>query len=68
MYILELTLNKLETICDSDDIQSLSDFIEYNVSKEDLMKLKKMLKEYLGKNGTTLDEAIPIKQLLGFLI
>jgi len=67
VYNIEQIINKLINATDSDDVQSIAIFIEYNISKEEQSRLKKMLKEYSCKNAESTVQALSIKQLLDFL-
>lgn len=64
---IEHILDRLFNATDSDDVELIATFVEYNISKEERSKLEKMLKESAYKNGTNTDEALRIKQLLNFL-
>ncbi len=66
-YSKEQILNKLSNSTDTDDIQNIATLIEYNISKEEQLKLKKMLKELVLEKRVNDFEALSIKHLLDFL-
>lgn len=66
-YSKEQILDKLSNSTVTDDIQNIATLIEYNVSKEEQLKLKKMLKELVLEKRVNDFEALSIKYLLDFL-
>ncbi|MBK7309427.1 MAG: hypothetical protein IPI93_01210 [Sphingobacteriaceae bacterium] len=66
-YSKEHILDKLSNSTDTDDIQNIATLIEYNISKQELLKLKNLLKECVNEKGINNLEALAIKQLLFFL-
>lgn len=66
-YSKEQILDKLSNSTDTDDIQSIATLIEYNISKEEQLKLKKLLKELILEKRVNVFEALSIKRLLDFL-
>jgi hypothetical protein len=66
-YTFNYILTRLKNAIDSDDILDLGSEIEFNFKEEDVLLLKKMLKDVSPDNGNYPVNPLYIKCLLNYL-